>query len=282
MNRPIPPKTARKGKPSMKLKTATEDLRMHSPSSWVIESIEKNFSMDRLVSGQTYAMESQIRFIKFSTGLIKATVQCTEEKPYKLEIDVPVLTSEQWTQVAQRMAGEARVAARLSAGKIPSNLGEMIVDCGQSSFSDELVVRCGCNDKKPCKHSAAVLFLTAQRLLATPLLYFDLRGTDKDDLLIKLRQARTLEATGEARAHATIRDDDLPKLPPLEECLEDFWRSPHSTKEADRAPMPPHLPHTLLRRLGVSPMDGKFPMAGLLETIYDDVSRVARDLRRDS
>jgi uncharacterized Zn finger protein len=266
----------------MKLKTATEDLRLHSPSSWVIESIDKNFSMDRLVAGQTYAMESQIRFIKITTGLIKATVQCTEEKPYKLEIDIPVLSSEQWTKVAQRMAGEARIAARLSAGKIPSNLGDMLVDCGQSPFSDNLVVRCGCKDKKPCKHAAAALFLTAQRLLAMPLLYFDLRGTDKDDLLIKLRQARTLEAKGEARAHASIREDDLPKLPLLEDCLEDFWRSPHSTKDADRAPMPLHLPHTLLRRLGVSPMDGKFPMAGLLETIYDDVSRVAREKRRES
>jgi hypothetical protein len=46
--------------------------------------------------------------------------------------------------------------------------------------------------------------------------------------------------------------------------------------------MPAHLPHTLLRRLGISPMDGKFPMVGLLETIYDDVSKVAREQRTDS
>ena len=101
-------------------------------------------------------------------------------------------------------------------------------------------------------------------------------------LLIKLRQARTLDAKGEARAHASIREDDVPNLPALEDCLEDFWRSPHSLKEADQAPMPAHLPHTLLRRLGISPMEGKFPMVGLLETIYDDVSNVAREHRRDS
>ena len=65
-------------------------------------------------------------------------------------------------------------------------------------------------------------FLTAQRLLATPLIYFELKGTDKDDLLIKLRQARTLDAKGEARAHASIREDDLPAIPVLEDCLEDF------------------------------------------------------------
>lgn len=282
MKRPTTPRSNRATKPSMKLKTATDDLRMHTPSSWVIDSIDKNFTLDRLVAGHSYAVDGQIRFLRIDTGLIKATIQCTEEKPYKVEIDISVLTSEQWTNVSQRMAGEARIAARLSAGRVPSNLGSMLIDCGQAPFADELVVRCGCKDKKPCKHAAAALFLTAQRLLAMPLLYFELRGTDKDDLLIRLRQARTLEAKGEARAHASIREDDLPTLPPLEECLEDYWRSPHSPKEADRAPMPAHLPHTLLRRWGISPMDGKFPMAGLLETIYDDVSKAAREQRSNS
>jgi uncharacterized Zn finger protein len=237
--------------------------------------------MDRLVAGQTYAMDGQIRSLRLSRGLIKSSVMCIEEKPFRLEIDVPVLTSEQWTKVSQRMAGEARIAARLSAGKVPSNLGSMLEECGIAAFADDLTVRCSCKDRKLCKHAAAAMFLTAQRLLATPLMYFELKGTDKDDLLIKLRQARTLDAKGEARAHATVREDEIPTIPSLEESLEDYWRSPHSLKEADLAPMPTHLPYTLLRRLGVSPMDGKFPMVGLLETIYDDVSNVARNQRRD-
>ncbi|MGY8752436.1 MAG: SWIM zinc finger family protein [Phycisphaerales bacterium] len=279
MNRPT---TSRKGKPSMKLKTSIEDLRIHTPSAWVIQSIEKNFSMDRLVAGQNYAMDGQIRLLKMSKGKITSKVQCTEEKPFRLEIDVPVLSSDEWTKVAQHMAGEARIAARLSAGKVPSSLAMMMHGCGLASFADDLKVRCDCKDSKPCKHAAAAMFLTAQRLLVFPLSFFEMKGTDKDDLLVKLRQARTLEAKGEARAHASVRDDDLPVMLPLEECLEDFWRSPHSVKEADRAPMPAHLPHTLLRRLGISPMDGKFPMAGLLETIYDEVSKAAREQRRDS
>jgi uncharacterized Zn finger protein len=276
------PTTSRKGKPSMKLKTSLEDLRIHTPSAWIIESIEKNFAMDRLVAGQNYAMDGQIRFLKLSVGLITAKVQCTEEKPFRLEIKIPVLTSDEWTKVAQRMAGEARIAARLSAGKVPSNLAMMLQDCGLSSFADDITVRCGCGAKKPCKHAAAAMFLTAQRMLAFPLTFFEMKGTDKDDLLIKLRQARTLEAKGEARAHASIREDDLPVMLPLEECIEDFWRAQYATKDADRAPMPAHLPHTLLRRLGISPMDGKFPMAGLLETIYDDISKAARERRRGS
>ena len=55
-----------------------------------------------------------------------------------IEIDIPILTSDQWTKVAQRMAGEARIAARLSAGKIPSNLSAMLEDCGQAAFAEKL------------------------------------------------------------------------------------------------------------------------------------------------
>jgi hypothetical protein len=126
------------------------------------------------------------------------------------------------------------------------------------------------------------LFLTIERLLATPLRYFEMRGSAKDPVLMKLRQARTLDAKGQAKAHSSIREDELRELAPFESCREDIWRMPYSPKEADRAPMPPPLPHTLLRRLGISPMDAKFPMVGLLETIYDEVSRIAREQRRDS
>ena len=113
------------------------------------------------------------------------------------------------------------------------------------------------------------------------MLFFELRGTTPEDLLGKLRQARTLDAKGQAVAHAGVRSDDLPVIPAVEDCLEDFWRCPYPTHEVDVSPMPHHLPHALLRRLGSSTMQGKFPFAGLLETIYDDVSRNASEHRKN-
>jgi uncharacterized Zn finger protein len=113
------------------------------------------------------------------------------------------------------------------------------------------------------------------------MLFFELRGTTTEDLLGKLRQARTLDAKGQAVAHASVHRDDLPIVLPVEDCLEDFWRCPHPVQDADSSSMPHHLPHALLRRLGQSTMVGKFPFAGLLETIYDDVARNAAKHRRD-
>ena len=278
MRRPTKP---RPKKLSMRLKSAMEDLRSHPPASWMLETIDTVFSPANVVAGMTYAMDGQVRVLKIREGVITASVQCTEEKPYKLQIDISILSSDDWVKVARRMAVEARIAARLSAGRVPSSLAGIFRDCGFEPIANGLKPVCSCGDKRPCKHAAAALFLTAERLLSMPMLFFELRGTTTEDLLGKLRQARTLDAKGQAVAHASVRSDDLPAILPIENCLEDFWRCPHPVKEADSSPMPNHLPHALLRRLGQSTMAGKFPFAGLLETIYDDVARNADEHRRD-
>ena len=144
MNQQQPPK---KGKANMKLKTATEDLRLHAPASWVIESMDHNFLPDRMISGLTYAMDGQIRTLTLTKGKITASVQCTDERPHKLEITIPVLNSDQWVKVAKLMALEARMAARLSAGRIPSSLASMMIESKQAPFADEIVATCSCKDK---------------------------------------------------------------------------------------------------------------------------------------
>ena len=41
----------------------------------------------------------------------------------------------------------------------------------------------------------------------------------------------------------------------------------------------PFAPHALLRRLGQSPLQGKFPLVGLLASIYDSMAARGRELR---
>jgi hypothetical protein len=44
----------------------------------------------------------------------------------------------------------------------------------------------------------------------------------------------------------------------------------------------PFAPHALLRRLGQSPLQGKFPLVGLLASIYDSIAEDGRKLRETS
>ncbi len=271
----------RKVRGGIRLRSTTDDLRRNPPAAWILEALDESFAPDRRVAGLTYAVDGQVRTLEIHPGCVEAVVQCTRERPHRVEILLPVVPSGGWVQVAERMAREARIAARLAAGRVPASLAGIFRECGLSPVADELNINCTCRSKRPCKHAAAALFLAAEHVSAEPMRYFDLRGTSAEDLLGKLRQARMLDAQGQATAHARLNIDDVREHPPLEACTESFWRCPRPLSDAESAQMPPHLPHALLRRLGLSPMQGKFPMAGLLETIYDDVTAAARDTAGD-
>jgi hypothetical protein len=89
-----------------------------------------------------------------------------------------------------------------------------------------------------------------------------------------------IQSRGVAAAHADPLIPQTQVEPPLlEACLEEFWRSPPSMKGVQEIPPPQHVSHALLRRLGPSPLDGKFPLVGLLASIYDSVAQYAVQLR---
>jgi uncharacterized Zn finger protein len=132
----------------------------------------------------------------------------------------------------------------------------------------------------PCRHIAAVADLVAELLAADPLLAFRLRGLPVDQLLERLRHARALRTRGEATAHVDpLIPESREEAEPLEDCLDSFWRpAPRLASFHDR-PNTPFVPHALLRRMGPPPMSGRFPLVGLLASIYDDVGRRAVALR---
>ena len=67
--------------------------------------------------------------------------------------------------------------------------------------------------------------------------------------------------------------------PDLEACQGEYWRE--GPRLSDLRDMPPsaHAPQALLRRLGPSELNGKFPLVGLLASIYDHVRDHAVRLR---
>ena len=64
----------------------------------------------------------------------------------------------------------------------------------------------------------------------------------------------------------------------IESRLADFWRPGASLQDFRNGTLPDHIPHALLRRLGASPLEGRFPITGLLASIYDTVSEEARKI----
>lgn len=182
--------------------------------------------------------------------------------------------------------------------------------------------QCDCQDGEPCKHAAAISMLVAEHFDREPLSIFSLLGLPVEKLLDRIRQARAVHdhaqtqesnsgpsagggsadiaggqansatskgngANGAERRSAGPTSD--PMIPesqveplPLEQCLDDFWRAGPRLAELESRPPRQHIPHALLRRLGPSPLNGKFPLVGLLASIYDSTAAAARALQQKS
>ncbi|MGA1267228.1 MAG: SWIM zinc finger family protein, partial [Phycisphaerales bacterium] len=199
-------------------------------------------------------------------------------------LSLPHLSREQWIEVVRAMAREAVFAAKLLVGEMPESIEAPFSACGCALLpreAPELAVECNCGEKLPCKHVVAVTYLLAERLEVDPLALFSLRGLDGPTLLERLQEARTVHTTGVTQSHQSPQlPSQKAQLPPLEACLDDFWRPGRKLADFEQLPAQAHVPHALLRRLGASPLGGRFPMVGLLASIQDSLRADALELRR--
>ena len=148
----------------------------------------------RLQRGKRYARTGQVLAIEITAGQVKASVQGSRSRPYRVFIETAVLTAPEWEAVEAVMASRAVFAARLLADEMPEEIEEVFADSSVSLFptsADELDSACSCPDwENPCKHIAAVYYLLAESFDADPFLIFAWRGRTKEDLLTGLRARR--------------------------------------------------------------------------------------------
>ena len=259
-------------------KEGLEDLPWHADA--FVRAAEREIRPDAKVMGMEYALAGQVANYTVSPGVIEAAVQGRGVRPYQVRLSARPLSREEWDRVIERMAGEAVFAARLLTGEVPEAIEECFTAVGRSLVPcdrDPLHVQCDCGLAQPCKHVAAVAALMAERIEVDPVVLFRLRGLDGERVLERLQEQRTIQASGSSQAHAAAGDEeDTAGLPPLEQCAADFWRPGAGIEDAEASTGAEHVPHALLRRMGPSPMGGKFPMVGLLASIYDSI-RARRD-----
>ncbi len=137
----------------------------------------------RLQRGKRYARTGQVLAMDVTAGQVKASVQGSRAKPYRVFIETGVLTAPEWEVVESVMASSAIFAARLLANEMPEEIEEAFTDSSVSLFptsADELDSACSCPDwENPCKHIAAVYYLLAESFDADPFLIFAWRGRTK-------------------------------------------------------------------------------------------------------
>jgi uncharacterized Zn finger protein len=249
-----------------------------------VQSVHEKASLGAQVLGMEYALSGQAASFSVDSGAVEALVQGRAFKPYAVRIALPHLTPEQWAEVVQLMAKEAVFAAKLLVGEMPVDIEEVFEERQARLLPrgwKEIEVTCDCGERAPCKHIIAVTYLLAERIEVDPLVLFALRGLPGAKLLERLQEARNVHASGVSQSHQSVQlPSQKAKLPPLESCLNDFWRPGRKLAEFESLPAQAHIPHAVLRRLGASPLGGKFPLVGLLASVQDSLRAKVIEMRR--
>lgn len=239
--------------------------------------------LDELEEGRRYARLGQLRAWSIEPGAIVASVQGRRAEPHRARLELGEFSDDQWDRIVGEMAGEAVYMVKLLADELPDVLDQRLREFGLSLVPEDAAsvrASCDCDRAPTCRHVAAAGWILADTLSREPLRIFAVRGIPADRLLERLRQARALRAHGMVAAHVDplipeAQDEALP----IEACVDDFWRPAASINPPGDVPPSHHVPHALLRRLGPSPLAGKFPLSGLLASIYDTVTAHAERLR---
>lgn len=161
-----------------------------------IDALENRARLDpnRLPRGRTYARQDRVFAMAVEPGAVSARVQGSRVRPYSVRIDIRPFTSQQWERVLDAIAAKARFSAAMLDGEMDPGVVEAVAGAGVELFptAGELVPHCSCPDwADPCKHSAAVCYLIADRLDVDPFDLLVLRGMERGDVIAALRARRS-------------------------------------------------------------------------------------------
>jgi uncharacterized Zn finger protein len=164
-----------------------------------VEALEHRAQLDpnRLPRGRTYARTGAVSGLEARSGEIRALVQGSRARPYRVVVKVRRLAAREWESVFDLLASRAGHAAALLEGELPAAVGEELSRAGLDLLPGpgDLRPTCSCPDwAEPCKHAAAVCYLVADLLDEDPFQVFLLRGRRRQDLLAALRARRRSHA----------------------------------------------------------------------------------------
>ena len=170
-----------------------------------IDAVENRARLDpnRLPRGRTYARHGHVLSISTESGAIRAEVQGSRRRPYRVDIRFRTLDDAEWETVVEVIVAKAARAAALLDGELDRDLVADVAAAGVDLLphAGELQPRCSCPDwADPCKHSAAVCYLVADELDADPFELLRLRGRTRDEILATVRRRRSGPDGGTAGA----------------------------------------------------------------------------------
>ncbi len=175
----------------------------------LIDSVESLADAGRLARGRTYARAGQVISLEVGAGAVTAEVQGSQPDPFHSSFGMRTLDADAVRELVDAVRATPGMLAEIVSGSVPKALGELLLP----SSASELDFDCTCPDVGwPCKHVAAVCYLTAEHLDQRPLDILTLRGVELDTLITGVESDQMAGASDDLYGDRT----ELPDLPTVE------------------------------------------------------------------
>ncbi|GCE41406.1 SWIM zinc finger family protein [Rhodococcus sp. USK10] len=171
-----------------------------------VDIIEFVADKGRMSRGRSYARSGQVISLEIAGGTVTGEVQGSQLQPFVATVSIDRLDDSEVAELVALVRRQPGSLAMLAGGGVPEALGPLLLPAGASALNYD----CTCpDDGWPCKHAAAVAYLTTERIDENPLEILTLRGVDLDMLI---------EGVGGDSSEAEVDDwfgdeSSLPGLP---------------------------------------------------------------------
>ena len=143
---------------------------------------------NRIGRGKSYVRNHAVLDLKISGGKVAAKVQGTRVRPYDVEVVIDPLNHANWQKILELCNRRIDTLEQLTEGKFPKELAIIFTDKKYDMFPSprEIHFDCSCPDwAYMCKHVAATLYGIGARFDQNPMLFFELRGINGQELIRK-------------------------------------------------------------------------------------------------
>ncbi len=223
---------------------------------------------EETTEGLAYAKSGQVASLSITSGRVTAAVQGRLPRPHGVTVEWPPVEPAIIDLILRSLAADPAAAASVMLGEVPRSI--------ESTFREHDVAltpaegasprfSCSCGRPAGCRHEIAVAWILQDRLASDPWPLLRLRGFDREDVQDRVRLARR---SSDDAGSLGLASPGTPYDAPIEE----FWRPGTALSQLESMPPAHHAPMALLRRLGPSPLEGRFPLVGLLASDYETIA----------
>lgn len=174
-----------------------------------IEAVEQMAEPGRTARGRTYARSGQVVNYRIEPGAVTAEVQGSQPRPFTAVCTIRPLRAEEIELLVETIRAAPGMLAAIASGALPTELGPLLLPMTAA----DLDFSCTCPDIGwPCKHTAAVCYILAERLDERPREILTLRGIDLETLIGGIERDSGTTESDDPYGDRTV----LPDLPKVE------------------------------------------------------------------